>query len=133
LATISDGNGKHLPGASRFYRILISESMYTVWKIQCDCVIGKGGESLPDSEIHNKWLHAINERLSLDRILTKQSKYAKAISLRPSLVLQTWSSTLKDEEGLPENWLKEPKVLVGVEPMRLQPPSPPVGRRGRNR
>ncbi|KAJ7470090.1 hypothetical protein B0H11DRAFT_2434145 [Mycena galericulata] len=38
-----------------------------------------------------------------------------------------------NEEDLPENWLKEPKVLVGIEPMRSPPPSQPADRPGRNR
>ncbi|KAJ7710755.1 hypothetical protein B0H17DRAFT_842555, partial [Mycena rosella] len=68
------------------------------------------------NEIHNRWLYAINDRLNADRILTNQSKYSKSVSIRPSLVLETWSSTLKDEEDLLEIWLKEAKVLVSVEP-----------------
>ncbi|KAJ7475478.1 hypothetical protein B0H11DRAFT_1727382, partial [Mycena galericulata] len=133
LASITDERGNYLPGASRLYRILISESLYMIWKVRCDCVIRKGGQSLSNSEIHNKWLHAINERLKVDRILTNHSRYGKSISIKPILVLQTWSSTLKNEEDLPENWLKEPKVLVGIESMRSPPPSQPASRPGRNR
>ncbi|KAJ7506311.1 hypothetical protein B0H11DRAFT_1707133 [Mycena galericulata] len=127
------GNGSKRLRASRLYRIIISESLYMIWKIRCDCVIGKGGQSLSNSEIHNKWLHAINERLKFDCILTNHSRYGKNVSIKPILVLQTWSSTLKNEEDLPENWLKEPKVLVGIEPMRSPPPSQPADRPGRNR
>ncbi|KAJ7501351.1 hypothetical protein B0H11DRAFT_1713618 [Mycena galericulata] len=133
LTSITDEKGNYLPGASRLYRIIISESLYMIWKIRCDCVIGKGGQSLSNSEIHNKWLHAINECLKFDCILTNHSRYGKNVSIKPILVLQTWSSTLKNEEDLPENWLKEPKVLVGIEPMRSPPPSQPADRPGRNR
>ncbi|KAJ7433401.1 hypothetical protein FB451DRAFT_1064422 [Mycena latifolia] len=123
LASFTGAEGKPLKGDVRLYRILISESMYMIWKIRCDCVIGRAGEPLTLNEIHNRWLYAINDRLNIDCILTNQSKYGKDISIRPSLVLETWRSTLKDEEDLPEIWLKEPKVLVGIEPLNSSPPA----------
>jgi ribonuclease HI len=74
----------------------------------------------------------LNLRLDLDRLLTNKVRYGKQNSLDSVLVLQTWSSTLKDEDKLPEDWLRVPKVLVGLE--LSQPPSPPAsGRQGRNR
>ncbi|KAJ7488206.1 hypothetical protein FB451DRAFT_1025532 [Mycena latifolia] len=133
LATFTDNRGRNLPGESRFYRILISESIFTIWKVRNESVIGKGGESLPAGEIRNKWLHAINQRLLFDRILTNHEKYGKQNSIKSSLVLQTWSSTLLNEEDLPENWIKEPRVLVGIEPKSSHPPPRPSGRRGRGR
>jgi ribonuclease HI len=128
---ISDDKGRPLPGASRLYRILISESIFIIWKVRNSSVISQGGQSLSNTEIQNRWLHAINQRLNLDRTLTNRARYGKQFSVKPDLVLQTWSSTLKDEEELPDDWLRVPKVLVGIEPLR--PPSPPAGRRGRNR
>ncbi|KAJ7911321.1 hypothetical protein B0H13DRAFT_1614752, partial [Mycena leptocephala] len=133
LATILDEKGRTLPGASRLYRILISESIYVIWKIRNDSVIGQGGEPVPDNKIHNKWLHAINLRLKFDCVLTNYTKYGKQSSIKTSLVLQTWSSTLADEDKLPENWIREPRVLVGTEPPSSHPPPQPSGRRGRNR
>ncbi|KAJ7836739.1 ribonuclease H-like protein [Mycena leptocephala] len=131
LVVISDDKGRPLPGASRLYRILISESIFIIWKVRNSSVISQGGQSLSNTEIQNRWLHAINQRLNLDRTLTNRARYGKQFSVKPDLVLQTWSSTLKDEEELPDDWLRVPKVLVGIEPLR--PPSPPAGRRGRNR
>ncbi|KAJ7828729.1 hypothetical protein B0H13DRAFT_1656087 [Mycena leptocephala] len=133
LVTISDEKGRTLPGASRLYRILISESIFVIWKIRNDSVIGQGGEPIPDNKIHNKWLHAINLRLKFDCVLTNHTKYGKQNSIKTSLVLQTWSSTLADEDKLPENWIREPKVLVGTEPPSSYPAPQPSGRRGRNR
>ncbi|KAJ7160424.1 hypothetical protein C8R46DRAFT_905942 [Mycena filopes] len=126
--------GKSLRGASRLYRILISETAFAIWKVRNFCVITKNGESLPENLIHNRWLHAINLRLNFDCVLTNHAKYGKQNSIKRSLVLQTWSSTLKDEDKLPENWInKEPRVLVGIGPKSSQPPSHPSGRRGRGR
>ncbi|KAJ7019152.1 hypothetical protein C8F04DRAFT_1324243 [Mycena alexandri] len=130
LASITNEKGHHLPGASRFYRILISESLFIIWKIRNDCVIGNGGVPLPVNEIRNKWLFTMNQRLDLDRVLSNRLKYG-AVSIRPLLVLQTWASTLKNEVELPQNWLIGPRVLVGIEPN--QPSATPPRRRGRNR
>ncbi|KAJ7927927.1 hypothetical protein B0H13DRAFT_1860965 [Mycena leptocephala] len=134
LASIRDDKGRKLPGATWLYRILVSESVYLIWKIRCDSVIGHGGESLPETEIHNRWVSLLNERLNIDRLLTDKLKYGKQASVPRLLVLQTWSKTLKDEDRMPEDWLREPEVLVGMEPKRSRrSPSPVPGRRGRNR
>ncbi|KAJ7102026.1 hypothetical protein C8R44DRAFT_640984 [Mycena epipterygia] len=133
LATFTDEKKRPLPATARLYRILVSESLFIIWKLRNESVISKGGEPLPENLIHNKWLNAINLRLKFDCALTNQAKYGKQNSIRPSLVLQTWSSTLMNEEKLPDNWLKEPRVLVGTEPKSSHPPSQPSGRRGRGR
>ncbi|KAJ7441168.1 hypothetical protein B0H11DRAFT_2204861 [Mycena galericulata] len=90
----------------------------------CERVIGHDGVPASEQEIHNRWLHAINERIEIDRNLTNHLKF----------VLETWKGVIKDEDKLPDDWLRGPEVLVGIAPKRsLRPPSPPVGRRGRNR
>ncbi|KAJ7435772.1 hypothetical protein B0H11DRAFT_2366404 [Mycena galericulata] len=66
-------------------------------------------------------------------VLATCHKRAPKVRLYIDKPLETWSSTLKNEEDLPENWLKEPKVLVGIELMRSPPPSQPADRPGRNR
>ncbi|KAJ7481429.1 hypothetical protein B0H11DRAFT_2419616 [Mycena galericulata] len=134
LANFTDEKGRPLPGANRLYRIIITESIYLIWKTRCDSVIGHAGKPVPEVETHNKWVSLINERLKIDRVLTNEQKFGKQASVDPVLVLQTWSRTLKDEDKMPENWLREPEVLVGVEPQRSRrSTTPPPGRRGRNR
>ncbi|KAJ7483379.1 hypothetical protein FB451DRAFT_1393485 [Mycena latifolia] len=133
LANFTDDKGRDLPGTSRLYRILVSESIFTIWKIRNESVIARSGDALPVNMIHNKWFHTINQCLLFDRILTNHAKYGKQNSIKTSLVLQTWSSTLMNEEDLPENWIKEPRVLVGTEPQSSHPAPQPSGRRGRGR
>ncbi|KAJ7720332.1 hypothetical protein B0H16DRAFT_1793536 [Mycena metata] len=133
LAEFADQNGRPLLGTTRLYRIIISESLFIIWKIRNDCVINRAGAEMPKHEIHNKWLYAINLRLKFDRALTNHAKFGKQNSIKVSLVLQTWRATLMEEEKLPENWIREPRVLVGTEQQPSNPPSPPPGRRGRNR
>ncbi|KAJ7715583.1 hypothetical protein B0H16DRAFT_1339649, partial [Mycena metata] len=133
LATFRDERGKNSPGLARLYRILVSESIFVIWKIRNDTVINHDGQPVPENMIHNKWLQAINLRLTFDRALTNHAKYGKQNSIKSSLVLQTWSSTLLNEELLPGDWIKHPRVLVGIEPKSSHPPSQPSGRRGRGR
>ncbi|KAJ7711093.1 hypothetical protein B0H16DRAFT_1667823 [Mycena metata] len=130
LATFRDKKGKVSLGLARLYRILVSESIFVLWKVRNDTVISRNDEPPPENMIHNKWLQAINLRLTFDRILTNHAKYGKQNSIRSSFVLQTWSSTLLNEESLPGDWIKQPGVLVGIEPKSSHPPSQPTGRRG---
>ncbi|KAJ7141977.1 hypothetical protein C8R46DRAFT_1046559 [Mycena filopes] len=134
LATFKNENGKTLPNTARLYRILISESMYLIWKLRCEVVIAEAGVAKSATEIHNRWVAIMNERLEIDRTLTNRARFGKVYSLAPSMVLDTWKGTLQDEEKLPDRWLSEPEVLVGIAPIRsLRSPSSPVGRRGRNK
>jgi ribonuclease HI len=133
LASFSDENGRKSQGIARLFRILISESAFSIWKIRNDVVIKRAGDALSENAIHNKWLHAINQRLQFDCFLTNHAKYGKQNSIPSSLVIQTWSKTLLDEENLQPDWTKGPRVLVGIEPRTSHPPSQPSGRRGRNR
>ncbi|KAJ7018378.1 hypothetical protein C8F04DRAFT_977361, partial [Mycena alexandri] len=133
LATFKNEKGKNSPGLARLFRILVSESIFVIWKIRNDTVISHDGEPVLENMIHNKWLQAINLRLTFDRILTNHAKYGKQNSIKSSLVLQTWSSTLLNEELLPGDWINQPRVLVGIEPKSSHPPSQPSGRRGRGR
>ncbi|KAJ7930383.1 hypothetical protein B0H13DRAFT_2228278 [Mycena leptocephala] len=79
-------------------------------------LIGRGGESLSETEIHDRWVSLMNERLAIDRLLTNKLAYGKQASIPRLLVLQTWSKTLKNEDNIPDDWLREPEVLVGMEP-----------------
>jgi hypothetical protein len=60
----------------------------------------------------------INARLSLDKSSTSQKYGRKAI--KQPVVLSTWEKLLKDERDLPRNWLKTPRVLVGIDRMEHQ-------------
>ncbi|KAJ7139962.1 hypothetical protein C8R43DRAFT_893064 [Mycena crocata] len=129
LATFKDEKGRKLPGTTRLYRILISESFFEIWKIRNTTVIKQGGEPLSENHIHNRWLTVMNRRLQFDCNLTNFAKYGKQSSVSPLLVTQTWSSVLLNEEELPEDWIRQPRVLVGIEPRSSRPPPRPSGRR----
>ncbi|KAJ7489491.1 hypothetical protein FB451DRAFT_1025059, partial [Mycena latifolia] len=47
LATFEGEKGRGLPGTARLYCILVSESLFTIWKIHNECVISRGGRTSP--------------------------------------------------------------------------------------
>ncbi|KAF8180956.1 hypothetical protein K438DRAFT_1602199 [Mycena galopus ATCC 62051] len=108
-----DAAGKPDKGLRRLYKILVSESAYTIWKIRNDRVISRSGEPLDESAIINKWVFNLNQRLQLDNVLARWPFDSNRPRLAPSLVRDTWSGILDDEEKLPEDWLKGSRVLVG--------------------
>ncbi|KAJ7826941.1 hypothetical protein B0H13DRAFT_2241062 [Mycena leptocephala] len=66
-----------------------------------------------DSEIHNRWIACIKNRLKLDRRLTDTSRYRNR-ALNISTVLKTWGGVLMDYQNLPDNWIWQSGVLVGI-------------------
>ncbi|KAI0342569.1 ribonuclease H-like protein [Trametopsis cervina] len=117
LADFSDNNGKRAPGASRFFRILVTESAHLVWKLRCERRIHHDDDPTKkhtDREVEARWRTALNIRLRLDCEMTK-AKYGKR-ALSRDVVLRTWSGLLKDEDQLPADWT-ETGFLVGMGPL----------------
>ncbi|KAJ7125857.1 hypothetical protein C8R46DRAFT_927517 [Mycena filopes] len=114
LANFEDEKKKAIPSTARLYRILITESMYLIWKLRCECVIGHDGVPPAKNHVHNRWVRTMNEHLEIDINLTNEMKFGKQYSLPQALVLETWRGTLKDEGKMPKDWLRQPEVLVGI-------------------
>ncbi|KAF8173025.1 hypothetical protein K438DRAFT_1611225 [Mycena galopus ATCC 62051] len=113
LVDFRDTASKPNKGVRRLYKILISESAYTIWKIRNERVISRSREPLNESAIINKWVFNLNQRLQQDAVLAHRSADRNRPHLAPSLVRDTWSGVLDDEDKPPENWLKGSRVLVG--------------------
>ncbi|KAJ7429747.1 hypothetical protein B0H11DRAFT_2211913 [Mycena galericulata] len=121
LAQFKNRKGKIMDEARRLFMILVSESAYMIWKIRNERVIG--GNQHSKIEIRNRWVSCINMRLKMDQLLTDTSRYGnRALNIRQ--VLRTWDGVLMDNNNLPENWIRQSGVLVGIGVLR-----PP----GRNR
>ncbi|KAJ7896843.1 hypothetical protein B0H13DRAFT_1504969, partial [Mycena leptocephala] len=105
--------GKRDNGAERLYRILMSEAAYLIWKIRNEHVINQDGEPATEQEIVNKWHYHINYRLKVDTTLAICPSKGKKPTLAPKKVLETWSGILDNEGAMPDNWLRDPRVLVG--------------------
>ncbi|PBK97143.1 hypothetical protein ARMGADRAFT_1044147 [Armillaria gallica] len=108
LAQFHNKNNQLLYGKNRLYRILISESAFLIWKL---CYDETKWHS--KTEIHNQWVSSINQRLTLDCQIARTYTNKKE-NLNPKLVLHTWSSCLYEEEKLPDDWIRQPGVLVGI-------------------
>ena len=120
LTNFKKENGKPDTGLNRLFRIIISESMYIIWKIRCERTITWNND--PDKthaphEIHNKWLQAINSRLKIDSLHTNTKIFQKK-AIKTTLVLKTWKKCLKDELHETRNWCGKTGVLVGIAPKR---------------
>ncbi|KAG1759797.1 hypothetical protein EV702DRAFT_985928 [Suillus placidus] len=120
LITLRNTEGKTKVGATRLFKILVLESAHLIWKLRCERAIRFDGDKdkyHSETEIYNKWIHAINMRLKFDRLLTDSMRYGKRAA-KIDLVLKTWSGLLKDEDKLPDNWIRQAGVLVGMTPRR---------------
>ena len=107
-------NGKPNKGKNRLYRILISETAYLIWKLRNERRIRDDeGPVQTATETRNRWTYAINKRLTIDRMLTKKTRFKKK-ALDEKLVRSTWRKCLKNEEDLPANWPTAKGVLVGI-------------------
>ncbi|EJD36828.1 hypothetical protein AURDEDRAFT_18723, partial [Auricularia subglabra TFB-10046 SS5] len=107
---------RKLPGATRLYRILISESAYLIWKIRCIRRIDHPDH--PDWRpsrdfVHSEWYRVLTDRMRTDCLATNKSRFGSRATPR-SLVLATWHGVLEDEHDfLPETLVSKPGFLVG--------------------
>ncbi|KAJ7615593.1 hypothetical protein DFH06DRAFT_1013295, partial [Mycena polygramma] len=121
-------DGKVKAGDARLYRILVSESAHLIWKLRCERVIHREGEHATETEIHNRWVAAMNNRLQLDCRMTDRRYEKKAVPVKTVLrtssgkhpVAICWTGVLHEEDSLPDNWTGGAEVLVGIRPIRQQ-------------
>ncbi|THU82291.1 hypothetical protein K435DRAFT_620544, partial [Dendrothele bispora CBS 962.96] len=106
-------SGKRNTGAERLWRILTAESAYLIWKLRCERVIQNENTAFSEQEIEKRWAYMINERLQLDRRMTNW-KYGKK-GVKPKVVKATWKGLLQVEDLLPDDWVTNTGVLVGIE------------------
>jgi hypothetical protein len=110
------GVEKEARGLNRFYKIIMVTSMQYIWALRCERRIPRGNDPLKkhtEDEIHNRWVAKMNHRLSIDQMLSSESRFDKK-ALPIKLVLDTWKGTLADEQTLPNNWIQLSGVLVGI-------------------
>ncbi|KAK0470098.1 uncharacterized protein EV420DRAFT_1616459 [Desarmillaria tabescens] len=129
LRWIEPTYGKVDRHATRLYRILMTETVHLIWKIRCQRRIQRDDND-PASwhtkdEIRNLWVDAMNRRLTIDCAMVNKYKYGSR-ALKKATVLSTWRGTLLNEKALPEDWIDQNGVLVGMVPSRKRP-------RGRHR
>ncbi|PCH34234.1 hypothetical protein WOLCODRAFT_38384, partial [Wolfiporia cocos MD-104 SS10] len=99
----------------RLYRVVISESAHIIWATRCLHRVEHQDDparSPSPAAIAHRWVRAVNDRLHLDRELTRPRYGRRALSR--SLVLDTWTGTLRDQRGLSHDWLGCQGVVVGI-------------------
>ncbi|KAF8234341.1 hypothetical protein L208DRAFT_1550049 [Tricholoma matsutake] len=87
LTEFKTNNGIHTPSANRFWRILISELAYLIWKLHCERVIKHENTPYTTEEISNRWHKMMNLRLETGCSLMNP-QYGKK-GLKPKIVVQT--------------------------------------------
>ena len=124
LARMFDAHNKIDKPLMQFFQILTSESAYLIWKLRCETPLSNADLSATQGEIHNRWVHTINEQLTIDHMLSSTQKLGPR-TLSHHLLVSTWCGALLNEDSLPKNWLtkRDIKVLVGIEPMRRTLPN----------
>ncbi|KAJ3838514.1 hypothetical protein F5878DRAFT_652017 [Lentinula raphanica] len=107
---LQDQNGKALPGESRLFRILISESAHLIWKLRNERVIN--GTDPPNLErITKRWRTAIEGRYKIDLSLTSK-RFGKR-QLSKQTLGGTWNNIIQDrDKSSPAPW-GGTGVLVG--------------------
>ena len=108
--------GKLDKGKNRFYRILVSETAYLIWKLRNERRIRDEDRPEREASVHEirkRWTSALNKRLTIDRALTNGAKFGKR-ALSEKLVIKTWRGCLGNEDKLPPDWHRQTEVLVGI-------------------
>ncbi|KAJ7835586.1 hypothetical protein B0H14DRAFT_2590221 [Mycena olivaceomarginata] len=100
LANFQNDKGKMKPGEARLYRILMAESAHLIWKIRCERLMQRNGMHPTETEVHNKWVLAMNNRLKLDCDMTDDRRFEKK-AIPVKMVLRIWTGVLEGEDKLP--------------------------------
>ncbi|KAK0196121.1 hypothetical protein F5146DRAFT_924126 [Armillaria mellea] len=106
-------NGIRDGGKEQFYQMIMSMSIQIIWNTCCEQVIQNDGLPFLLTQICNRWLAKVCKHLELDCLMTQDQFGKKA--LQKDLVLETWSSVIKDEHRLSRDWTETDRVLVGME------------------
>jgi hypothetical protein len=122
LVEIKDETGRTLKGRTRLFRILISESAYLIWVLQCEWRIGREQDPTKlhsETEVTAWWKRAMERRLRVDWALTNSLAYGKK-ALKMRLIEQTWHEVALDRQSIRSD-LSRLGVLVGSGRVRRPP------------
>ena len=95
-------------GASRLLQIFITETAHLVWVMRCERAIQNKQHT--EDETKARWLRAINDRLTCDRIIATK---IKRDTKHTNLVKHTWGPVLQQHQVIPDDWINKREVLVG--------------------
>ncbi len=111
-ASFPSDSGDESPSVSALWTILVSESLYFIWKMRCERVIRNEGREFTTREVTRRWYSTIDRRLELDR--RSCAKYLGPSALSAATVARIWEPVLHPRGELPHNWVTDSGVLVGI-------------------
>ncbi|TBU26610.1 hypothetical protein BD311DRAFT_667103 [Dichomitus squalens] len=94
------------------WTILWSEAVHLIWKLRCERVIRREGNPHDKQEVINAWRATIERRLTLDRRTAVLAKGKK--DLKQGNVAAIWAPIIDGYKDLPEGWVGNSGVLVGI-------------------
>ncbi|KAK0488074.1 hypothetical protein EDD18DRAFT_1034271, partial [Armillaria luteobubalina] len=99
----------------KFFRILVSEAAFLIWKLRCERRIVR--ENKPELRyrrgVAGRWRGAMDKRLQHDRLMTGKVRFRPRV-MKERIVLDTWNGLVfqQDGEKLPDNWIRTAGGLV---------------------
>ncbi|TFK85300.1 hypothetical protein K466DRAFT_622419, partial [Polyporus arcularius HHB13444] len=105
-------DGSRAVAAEALWTILVTESLYLIWKLRCERVIQNDGEEPTLQEVSRRWYATIDRRLDLDR--RSCASYLGKRALNAKTVASIWRPILEARDELPSNWVTDSGVLVGI-------------------
>ncbi|EPS93544.1 hypothetical protein FOMPIDRAFT_1135933 [Fomitopsis schrenkii] len=107
---------------ARLWRILVSESVYLIWKLRCTRVIGHQDDATwehsPEA-IATSWLGTMNKRVRQD-VASTSSRFGRS-ALKKTLVTATWEGVMDGKPAAGKDWTSLDWVLVGISPNTATP------------
>ena len=111
-ATFPTDTGEERASASALWSILMTESLYFIWKLRCERVISQEGREFTIQEVSRRWYAMIDRRLDLDRRAC--AKYLGPAALKAATIARIWEPVVHSSGELPPNWVTESGFLVGI-------------------
>ncbi|TBU21221.1 hypothetical protein BD311DRAFT_679007 [Dichomitus squalens] len=111
-AVIKSETGVRKKPMEALWTILWTESVHLIWKLRCERVIHRDGEVHDKLAVKNAWYAAIDRRLTLDRRTAVLAKCKH--DLKQGDVEAIWAPTIQGYRDLPEGWVGNGGVLVGI-------------------
>ena len=111
-AVLESDDGERKPSAEALWTILMTESLYLIWKLRCERVIQNDKQEFTILEVIRRWYAALDRRLELDR--RSCAGFLGRSALKADAVACIWGPVLQASGELPQNWVTDSGVLVGI-------------------
>ncbi|EKM50883.1 uncharacterized protein PHACADRAFT_104000, partial [Phanerochaete carnosa HHB-10118-sp] len=123
---LPSANNKPDSGASRLYRILLSETAYLIWKLRCERRIEHDDQkAFTENELRKRWSSMLQRRHDMDCAMTNDRFGRKALD--NTAATNTWERITRGRADRADKWLMDSGVLVGSRPPDCPPPRVGVG------